>query len=115
MAVEIKVPSLGESISEGTVSRWLKKDGAAVKANDPLLELETDKATATVSAPASGRLTIAVKEGQTVAVGAALGRIEEGAAEPAEPKERPAAKAKEAAAAPARAKEPTAAPPPVEN
>jgi 2-oxoglutarate dehydrogenase E2 component (dihydrolipoamide succinyltransferase) len=79
MAVEIKVPSVGESISEWTISRWLKKDGEAVRADEPLLEVETEKATTEVSAPQDGTLRIAVPEGQTVAVGAVVGRIEEGA------------------------------------
>ncbi len=76
MAVEIKVPSVGESISEGTIARWLKKDGAVVRAEEPLFELETDKATTEVAAPASGKLVIAVPEGKTVAVGSVVGRIE---------------------------------------
>ncbi len=78
MAVEIKVPSVGESVSEGTISRWLKKDGEAVRADEPLLEVETDKATTEVSAPQDGTLRISVPEGQTVAVGAVVGQIEEG-------------------------------------
>jgi 2-oxoglutarate dehydrogenase E2 component (dihydrolipoamide succinyltransferase) len=79
MAVEIKVPSVGESITEGTISRWLKKDGEAVRADEPVLEVETDKATTEISAPQAGTLRITVPEGQTVAVGAVVGRIEEGA------------------------------------
>src|SRR5207302_11139175 len=78
MAVEIKVPSVGESVSEGTISRWLKKDGEAVRADEPVVEVETEKATTEVSAPQAGTLRIAVPEGQTVAVGAVVGRIEEG-------------------------------------
>src|SRR5437588_3388296 len=85
MAVEIKVPSVGESITEGTLSRWLKPNGAAVRANEPVCELETDKATTEVMAPASGTLAIAVAEGQKVTIGAVVGRIEEGAAAPARP------------------------------
>src|SRR5262245_16317564 len=80
MAVEIKVPSVGESVTEGTIARWLKKDGDAVREGEPLIELETEKATTEVAAPAAGRLKITVAEGQTVAVGAVVGRIEEGAA-----------------------------------
>ena len=57
MAVDIKVPSVGESITEGIVSRWLKADGDAVQANEPVFELETDKATTEVVAPAAGVLT----------------------------------------------------------
>jgi 2-oxoglutarate dehydrogenase E2 component (dihydrolipoamide succinyltransferase) len=79
MAVEIKVPSVGESVTEGTISRWLKKDGEAVRADEPLLEVETEKATTEISAPQAGTLLITVPEGQTVAVGAVVGRIDEGA------------------------------------
>jgi 2-oxoglutarate dehydrogenase E2 component (dihydrolipoamide succinyltransferase) len=79
MAVEIKVPAVGESITEGTIARWLKSNGAAVKANEPVCELETDKATTEVMAPVGGRLAIAAKEGQKVAIGAVIGQIEEGA------------------------------------
>ena len=75
-AVPITVPSVGESISEGIVSRWLKADGSLVKAGEPLIELETDKATNTVPAPGSGVLKIGVAEGQTVAIGATVGTID---------------------------------------
>jgi 2-oxoglutarate dehydrogenase E2 component (dihydrolipoamide succinyltransferase) len=77
MAVEITVPSVGESITEGTIARWLKPDGATVQANEPVCELETEKATQEVMAPASGVLSIGVKEGERVAIGAVIGRIEE--------------------------------------
>lgn len=80
MSVEIKVPAVGESITEGTIARWLKSNGAAVKANEPVCEVETDKATTEVMAPAGGRLAISAKEGQKVAIGAVIGQIEEGAA-----------------------------------
>ncbi len=66
-AVPITVPSVGESISEGIVARWLKADGSPVQAGEPLLELETDKATNVVPAPGSGVLKIGVAEGETVA------------------------------------------------
>jgi 2-oxoglutarate dehydrogenase E2 component (dihydrolipoamide succinyltransferase) len=80
MSVEIKVPTLGESVTEATVARWFKKAGEAVTADEPLVELETDKVTLEVNAPASGRLAeVAVDEGNDVEVGAVLGRIEEGA------------------------------------
>ena len=82
MAVEIKVPAVGESVTEGAVARWFKKDGEAVRANEPLVELETDKATTEIVAPASGTLRIRAKEGQTVSVGTVVGHIEEGAAPP---------------------------------
>src|SRR5438093_10799249 len=80
MPVEIKVPSVGESVTEGIVSRWLKTDGEAVRADEPVVELETDKATQEVVAPAAGRLRVAVPEGTTVQVGAVIGRVEDGAA-----------------------------------
>jgi 2-oxoglutarate dehydrogenase E2 component (dihydrolipoamide succinyltransferase) len=83
MAVNIVVPSVGESITEGTIARWLKKDGDAVRADEPVFELETEKATAPVPAPSSGRLVISVPEGQTVKIGQVVGRVEEGAAAPA--------------------------------
>jgi 2-oxoglutarate dehydrogenase E2 component (dihydrolipoamide succinyltransferase) len=82
MAVNIVVPSVGESITEGTIAQWLKKDGDAVRADEPVLELETEKATTPVAAPSSGRLVIAVPQGQTVKIGQVVGRVEEGAAEP---------------------------------
>ena len=87
MAIDIKVPSVGEAITEGVVSRWLKADGDAVRANEPVFELETDKATTEVVAPAAGVLSITVKEGQKVPIGAVVGRIAEGAAPAAKPAE----------------------------
>jgi 2-oxoglutarate dehydrogenase E2 component (dihydrolipoamide succinyltransferase) len=95
MSVEIKVPAVGESITEGTIARWLKSNGAFVRANEPVCEVETDKATTEVMAPAGGRLTITAKEGQKVAIGAVIGHIEEGApaaAPPSMPPPSPAAK-----------------------
>jgi 2-oxoglutarate dehydrogenase E2 component (dihydrolipoamide succinyltransferase) len=81
MATEIRVPTLGESITEATVGKWFKKSGDAVKADEPLVELETDKVTVEVPAPATGVLDeIKVSEGQTVSVGALLGAIRNGAA-----------------------------------
>src|SRR5215831_5909658 len=74
--VLITVPSVGESISEGIVSRWLKADGSSVQAGEPLLELETDKATNVVPAPGSGVLKIGVAEGETVPIGATVGTID---------------------------------------
>ncbi|HKQ54446.1 MAG TPA: 2-oxoglutarate dehydrogenase complex dihydrolipoyllysine-residue succinyltransferase [Methyloceanibacter sp.] len=83
MATEIRVPSLGESVVEATVGQWFKQAGDAVAADEPLVELETDKVTVEVPAPASGVLAeIAVKQGDTVAVGAVLGTIGDGAAMP---------------------------------
>ena len=84
MAVEeVKVPQAGESISEGTLNRWLKPDGAYVKVDEPLCELGTDKATQEVPAPVAGVLKILAKEGQTVAVGAVVAKIDTSAKAPA--------------------------------
>jgi 2-oxoglutarate dehydrogenase E2 component (dihydrolipoamide succinyltransferase) len=84
MAIEIKVPTLGESVSEATVAKWLKKVGDSVKADEALVELETDKVTLEVNAPAAGTLTdIVAAEGVTVGVAALLGVIGgDGAAKP---------------------------------
>jgi 2-oxoglutarate dehydrogenase E2 component (dihydrolipoamide succinyltransferase) len=80
MAQDIVVPSLGESVTEATIAKWFKKPGDAVKADEPLVELETDKVTVEVPAPAAGVLKEQfVKEGDTVEVGAKLGSIEVGA------------------------------------
>jgi 2-oxoglutarate dehydrogenase E2 component (dihydrolipoamide succinyltransferase) len=77
---QIVVPTLGESVAEATVAQWLKKEGEAVKADEPIVELETDKVTLEVNAPADGVIVkIAVGEGDTVEVGAILGEMEEGA------------------------------------
>lgn len=103
---EIRVPTLGESVTEATIGRWFKKAGDAVAVDEPLVELETDKVTIEVPAPSAGTLSeIIAADGTTVAVGALLGQITDGAAgaKPA------AAPAKPAAAAPAPAA-PAAAP-----
>jgi 2-oxoglutarate dehydrogenase E2 component (dihydrolipoamide succinyltransferase) len=77
---EIRVPTLGESVTEATIGKWFKKAGDVVAVDEPLVELETDKVTIEVPAPAAGVLTdVAVKDGDTVAVGALLGAIKEGA------------------------------------
>ncbi len=81
MATDIRVPTLGESVTEATIGKWFKKPGDAVKADEPLLELETDKVTLEVNAPAAGVLAeIVAKDGDTVGVGALLGSITAGAA-----------------------------------
>jgi len=81
MAAEIKVPSLGESVTEATVAKWLKRPGEAVVIDEPVAELETDKITLEVYAPAAGTLAeILADEGANVPVGAVLGRIIDGAA-----------------------------------
>jgi 2-oxoglutarate dehydrogenase E2 component (dihydrolipoamide succinyltransferase) len=99
MSVDIQVPTVGESITEGTLSRWFKHDGETVRADEPLYELETMKATTTIAAPTSGTLHTTVKEGDTVAVGAVIGRIDDSAVPAAVAK--PASAAKPAAARPA--------------
>ena len=108
MLTEIRVPTLGESISEATVGKWFKQRGDTVKADEPLVELETDKVTLEVNAPAAGVLTeIAVEAGQTVAIGALLGGLAAEGAASSESK--PAAKAPPA---PASRSAPSTAMPP---
>jgi 2-oxoglutarate dehydrogenase E2 component (dihydrolipoamide succinyltransferase) len=103
MAIEIRVPTLGESISEATVGKWFKKAGETVRADEPLVELETDKVTLEVNAPGAGVLSeITAETGQTVAIGALLGQLSGGATAPA---------AAPAPAAAAKAAPPTAMPP----
>src|SRR3954449_12890404 len=98
---EIRVPTLGESVTEATIGRWFKKAGDAVAVDEPLVVLETDKVTIEVPAPSAGVLgEIAAKDGETVAVGALLGQINLRAAGGAKP----------AAAAPPKAAAPAAAP-----
>ncbi|MDF2620076.1 MAG: 2-oxoglutarate dehydrogenase, subunit, dihydrolipoamide succinyltransferase [Xanthobacteraceae bacterium] len=101
MATEIRVPTLGESVTEATIGKWFKKAGEAVAADEPIVELETDKVTIEVPAPAAGVLSeIVAQDGETVGVGALLGSIGEGGG---------AAKAAPAAApAPAKAEAPKA-------
>jgi 2-oxoglutarate dehydrogenase E2 component (dihydrolipoamide succinyltransferase) len=79
MAVEVRIPTLGESVTQGVIARWLKEDGEAVAADDILLELETDKATMEIPAEAAGRLEILKQAGETVEVGALVARIADGA------------------------------------
>lgn len=88
--IEIRVPTLGESVTEATVGKWLKKPGDAVKADEPLVELETDKVTVEVPAPGAGQLSqILAEQGATVSIGAVLGALSEGGA-PAQKKAAPA-------------------------
>ncbi|NQV82883.1 MAG: 2-oxoglutarate dehydrogenase complex dihydrolipoyllysine-residue succinyltransferase [Rhodospirillales bacterium] len=114
MAVEIKVPPLGESVTEATIAKWFKAVGDAVAVDEPLVELETDKVTVEVNAPVAGALkSIAAPEGSEVGVDALLGVIEEGATGTETPA--PAAAAVEAPApapAPAATPAPTSAPAP---
>src|ERR1700753_1714898 len=107
---EIRVPTLGESVTEATIGRWFKKAGDTVAVDEPLVELETDKVTIEVPAPSAGTLgDIVAKDGETVAVGALLGQINDGAAGAAKPAA--AAPAKAAAAPPPPAAAPAAAAP----
>src|ERR1700685_2367788 len=106
MSVSVVMPQLGESVTEGTVTRWLKKEGEQVTADEPLLEVSTDKVDTEIPAPASGILRgIVVDEDETVAVGAQLAVIEDADAPaaspaPAAPAPAPAAEAPSAPAAP---------------
>ncbi|HUI15336.1 MAG TPA: 2-oxoglutarate dehydrogenase complex dihydrolipoyllysine-residue succinyltransferase [Xanthobacteraceae bacterium] len=109
---EIRVPTLGESVTEATIGKWFKHPGDAVAVDEPLVELETDKVTIEVPAPAAGVLSeIAAKDGETVAVGAVLGQIKDGAgaAKATTAAAPPPAPAKPAAAAPAAVAKPAAA------
>jgi len=115
MSIEIKVPALGESVTEATIARWLKNEGDAVKRDEPLVELETDKVSVEVPSPAAGVLEhIDVRAGGTVGVGTVLGAVKEGAsAAPAAAKTEPqAAKPAPQQAKPAAAPAAAAPPPP---
>jgi 2-oxoglutarate dehydrogenase E2 component (dihydrolipoamide succinyltransferase) len=117
MATEIKVPTLGESVTTATIARWLKKAGEAVAADEPLVELETDKVTVEVNAPASGTLgALAAEEGAEVEVGALLGTVESNGAAGA-PAPTPAPPTPASASSPAKpvATAPAANPPPGVN
>ena len=117
MATEIRVPALGESVTEATVAKWIRQAGEGVAADEPLVELETDKVTLEVNAPAAGTLAeITIAEGATVEVGALLGVIAEGAAPAVTAAATPAAATAAPTATPAPAAEaspaPAAPPPP---
>jgi len=112
---EIRVPTLGESVTEATIGRWFKKAGDPVAVDEPLVELETDKVTIEVPAPSAGTLgEISAKDGDTVAVGALLGMINDGAAaaKPAAAPAKPTASAAPPPPPPAPAAAPAKAPPP---
>jgi 2-oxoglutarate dehydrogenase E2 component (dihydrolipoamide succinyltransferase) len=112
MSIEIKVPTLGESVTEATIARWLKNEGDAVKRDEPLVELETDKVSVEVPSPTAGVLEhIEVKAGSTVGVGTVLGAVKEGATAAAGAEAKPEAKAQAPAKQPAKA-EPVPPPPP---
>jgi 2-oxoglutarate dehydrogenase E2 component (dihydrolipoamide succinyltransferase) len=107
MPIEIKVPAVGESITEGTIVRWIKGDGEQVQQDEPLYELETEKATQEVPAPASGVVHVQAKAGERVAIGSVVGTIEPGAA--AKPGPKAVASKSDGRAAPAApAKQPPA-------
>ncbi|MEL6291219.1 MAG: 2-oxoglutarate dehydrogenase complex dihydrolipoyllysine-residue succinyltransferase [Pseudomonadota bacterium] len=110
MSTEIRVPTLGESVTEATVGQWFKKQGEAVQADEPLVELETDKVTVEVPAPAAGRLSlVSVNEGDTVEVGTVIGKIAEGEAGDAASGSAPETAAEPAAAAAQSAPQPAPA------
>ncbi len=110
---EIRVPTLGESVTEATIGKWFKKPGDAVAVDEPLVELETDKVTIEVPAPAAGVLAeIAAKDGETVAVGALLGQIKDGGAAKAAPSAAPQPAAPQPAAPPPPKPAARPAPPP---
>jgi pyruvate dehydrogenase E2 component (dihydrolipoyllysine-residue acetyltransferase) len=113
MPTNVIMPQMGESVAEGTVTRWMKKVGERVERDEPLFEISTDKVDAEIPAPAAGVLTrILVKENETVAVNTVVGIIDgEGAAVAAPQPQAPAAKKAEAPARPATAQAPQAAPP----
>ena len=102
MATEVRVPTLGESVSEATIGTWLKQVGDTVKVDEPLVELETDKVSIEVPSPVSGVLSeILAKDGETVEVNALLAQVTEGeggAAAPAKAESKPEAKSEAAAA-----------------
>ena len=108
MAVDVKIPEIGESITEGFLAEWSQKDGAAVAAEEPLLVLETDKITMNVTAEVPGRLEILVAEGETVEVGQVVARID-----PEATGDSPAPTQKEPAESPAAPPPPDANVPPV--
>ncbi|MFD5049148.1 biotin/lipoyl-containing protein, partial [Streptomyces sp. NPDC058382] len=112
MSVSVTLPALGESVTEGTVTRWLKAEGERVEADEPLLEVSTDKVDTEIPAPASGTLTsIKVAEDETVEVGAELAVIDDGSGAPAAeaaPAAEPEAAPAPAAEAPAEAPAPEA-------
>ena len=108
MALELKVPSPGESISEVQIARWIKKDGDYVEKDEEIAEIDSDKATLTLTAEADGVLKILVKEGETVAVGSVVASIDTDAAP--QPKKQEAKKVEAAAPAPVSAPTPVAAP-----
>ena len=116
MAVDVQIPTLGESVSEGVIVRWIKRNGERVAADEPLFELETDKANVEIPAPSAGVVTILAQEGATVHVGDVVARIDSDGAATAKtvgPSTVPVGTAKPAPPAPVRSAEPASAPVPV--
>ncbi|MBW2432525.1 MAG: 2-oxoglutarate dehydrogenase complex dihydrolipoyllysine-residue succinyltransferase [Deltaproteobacteria bacterium] len=115
MIVEVKVPSVGESVTEALLAQWFKKDGDTVRKDEPLFVIETDKVTLEVVSEATGVLTIKVQEGETVDIGAVVGTIDAAAAKAAEPPPAAAAPEKKekqpSAAKPQEPEEPAPEPP----
>jgi 2-oxoglutarate dehydrogenase E2 component (dihydrolipoamide succinyltransferase) len=112
MTIEIKVPALGESITEATVGQWFKKPGDSVNVDEPLVELETDKVTVEVPSPAAGVLSkVVVQQGATVEIGSVLGSISEGAGAAAKPAPAPSESPPQAKTPPAAAASKPAEPP----
>src|ERR1700731_4049312 len=104
---DVVMPQRGESIVEGTLTKWLKKPGEHVERDEPLFEISTDKVDTEIPAPSAGVLAeILVEEGKTVGINTVVGRIQDGAGAPA------ATPTPQAAAPPAPAQAPPAAPPP---
>src|SRR5512147_822270 len=113
MAVDVQIPTLGESVSEGVIVRWIKRTGDHVAVDEPLFELETDKASVEIPAPSAGVITVLAAEGATVHVGDVVARIDADSAAAKAPPAAPPAAAPESAAPPQRAAgpvEPAAAP-----
>src|SRR3954447_12966444 len=107
MAEEVKMPQMGESIAEGTIVKWLKQVGDAVKRDEPLFEISTDKVDAEIPAPISGVLSeIKVKEGETVPINTVVAVINGAGAQPAAPKQEAAPASSAPAAPPAQAAPP---------
>ncbi|MFO0967833.1 MAG: 2-oxoglutarate dehydrogenase complex dihydrolipoyllysine-residue succinyltransferase [Gemmataceae bacterium] len=117
MPVEVKVPSVGESINEGSIARWIKKDGERVRQDEPLFELETEKASQEVPSPAAGVLRIKTGEGEKVTIGAIVASIDAAAEAPPPPRAAtpppPPSEAQRPTPPPPPAAKPTPPPPPV--
>src|SRR6266576_358313 len=115
MSIEIKVPAMGESVTEATIARWLKKEGDAVKQDEAIVELETDKVNVEVPSPAAGVLEhIQIQQGGTVSVGTVIGQVSQGAAaaKPASAESKPAASPLRIEKPEAKAPAPVPPPPP---